>query len=399
MGATDHTGTAPLGNTHHGVQITTVDGNTVGGIDTGAGNVIANNTWVGVLVQNNDASGNDILRNSIYDNGSLGIDLGSDDVTPNDGNDSDTGANDLLNYPEITSATESGGTISVDFDLDVPSGDYRIEFFTNPSGADPSGNGEGEVFVSSVDVNHTGSGAENFSHSFAGSVGDIVTATATEDLGSNDYGSTSEFGAAYTVTGAVTYTITGVVFEDVDFTGTANNWDGGINDVASPNADVELYDNSDSYIASVTSNAVGAYTFSGLTDGTYKVRVRSATLGDVDTPPAGGYNASVPATWPYPLPEMTWGHSAPLIGGQDHTVDDTETDNNAGPGDTYVTVTISGSDVSGVNLGFCFELIVNEDDDANPDNIRSKQGCLRQFIKNSNAIAGMNHSQFQVPGL
>ncbi len=58
---------------------------------------------------------------------------------------------------------------------------------------------------------------------------------------------------------------------------------------------------------------------------------------------------------------------------------------------------VSGGDVSGVNLGFSFELIVNEDDDANSDSVRSKQGCLRQFIKNSNAIVGVEKSWFQIP--
>ncbi len=86
-----------------------------------------------------------------------------------------------------------------------------------------------------------------------------------------------------------------------------------------------------------------------------------------------------------------------LIGGQDPTVDDTDTGDNAGPGDSYVSVTVSGADVTGVNFGFNYELIVNEDDDANPDNVRSKQGSLRQFIKNSNAITGVNKSWFQIP--
>ena len=61
-------------------------------------------------------------------------------------------------------------------------------------------------------------------------------------------------------------------------------------------------------------------------------------------------------------------------------------------------MTINGGDVSGVNFGFCYDLIINGDDDANADNLRSKQGCLRQFIKNSNAIVGVNKSWFQIPG-
>jgi hypothetical protein len=92
--------------------------------------------------------------------------------------------------------------VSVDFDLDViPAGNYRIEFYANPSGSDPSGKGEGETRVSSVVVSHTGAGVESFSHTFAGSSGDELTTTATEDLGGGTYGSTSEFSASVVVSG------------------------------------------------------------------------------------------------------------------------------------------------------------------------------------------------------
>ncbi len=66
--------------------------------------------------------------------------------------------------------------------------------------------------------------------------------------------------------------------------------------------------------------------------------------------------------------------------------------------EAWASFTISGADVTGVNFGFSFDLIVNEDDDANADNLRSKQGSLRQFIKNSNAIVGVNKSWFQISG-
>ncbi len=59
-------------------------------------------------------------------------------------------------------------------------------------------------------------------------------------------------------------------------------------------------------------------------------------------------------------------------------------------------------DVSSVNFGFAYNLIVNTDDDTNADNLRSQQGALRQFIKNANAIGTgggttANFSQFRVP--
>ena len=150
-------------------------------------------------------TGNAILGNSIHSNTGLGIDLGEDGVTPNDPLDGDAGPNDLLNFPEITSVLHYGGTLTVRCRLDVPAGSYRIEYFKNPSGADASGYGEGEVFVTSRDVGHAGTGAAYFNQSFAGSAGDVVTVTATAcTAGCTVFGSTSELSnAATAVTTAV----------------------------------------------------------------------------------------------------------------------------------------------------------------------------------------------------
>ncbi|MEE8244000.1 MAG: SdrD B-like domain-containing protein, partial [Pseudomonadales bacterium] len=201
--------------------------------------------------------------------------------------------------------------------------------------------------------------------------------------------------------GVATSDISGTVFEDANFAGTASDWDGGVSDAAQANVDVELYDNLDVYITSTTTNASGNYTFGGLADGTYKVRVRSATIGDSNTPPMGGFNGACaitdpPSGPPCVLAEQTWGNGTALYGGQSATVDDTATNNDAGPGDNYVSVTISGANVPTVNFGFAYNLIVNTVD--------SGQGSLRQFIENANAIgtAGgttANSSEFrmQVP--
>ncbi len=211
----------------------------------------------------------------------------------------------------------------------------------------------------------------------------------------NNQGSPGTFYTVQLAESAPVYTISGIVFEDVDFAATATDYDGGIGDLALANVDVELFDVSDVYLASTSTAPDGGFNFTGLADGTFKIRARSATIGDADTLPANGLHPTVPGTWPFPLADMTWGHGSALIGGQDPTVDDTSTGDNAGPGDTWVAVTISGGNVSGVNLGFSYDLVVNENDDLNPDNVRSKQGCLRQFIKNSNAIVGVSKSWFQ----
>ncbi|MCA9142400.1 MAG: DUF4347 domain-containing protein, partial [Planctomycetales bacterium] len=88
-------GTTAVGN-GNGIRIATSN-NTVGGSGLGEANLIAHNADDGVYIQS--GTGNRISGNSIHSNSGLGIDLGSDGVTPNDAGDIDTGANNLQNFP------------------------------------------------------------------------------------------------------------------------------------------------------------------------------------------------------------------------------------------------------------------------------------------------------------
>ena len=168
--------------------------NIVGGKDPGEGNRIAGYRE-GVVVDNT-ASNTPIIGNEIFQNREMGIDLNNDQVTYNDADDSDSGPNDLLNYPVITAVQQSGGDLDVVFSLDLPAGDYRIEFFENPNGIDDTGYGEGELFLGFVDVTSNGIGSQTFAETLVGVTATntaTVVATATEDLGGGFFGSTSEF--------------------------------------------------------------------------------------------------------------------------------------------------------------------------------------------------------------
>ena len=83
-----------------------------------------------------------MLGNSIDSNAGLGIDLDPSGVTANDAGDGDTGLNNLQNFPVITDAFASDGTISVEGQLST-SPTYRVEVFMS-STCDGSGNGEGK---------------------------------------------------------------------------------------------------------------------------------------------------------------------------------------------------------------------------------------------------------------
>ncbi len=198
-------GTAGVGNFSGGVEIFSAPNNVVGGTSAGAANIISNSgsNDDGVEVLGSGATGNSILRNSIYSNGGLGIDLNSDnedpfDVTPNDPQDPDPGPNLLQNFPTITSATTPDGqSASVQGTLNSnPNEAFTLRFFSSPQ-ADPSGYGEGKTFLgqTNVAVNAGGNASFSFSTAVPVAAGEVVSATATNV----STGDTSEFSEAVEV--------------------------------------------------------------------------------------------------------------------------------------------------------------------------------------------------------
>ena len=172
--------------------------------------------------------GNAILETSVSGSNGLGIDLtenyslggphstlglfflepAADGVTLNDNKDVDDGPNGLQNFPTINYAKLDDDELRIHGQLKSERDKtYHVEFFATPAAeADPSGHGEGKLFIGSITVDTNHGGNTNFDvvlADFSGvAVGDVVTATATEltSTGPNVYGSTSEFSAAIAVT-------------------------------------------------------------------------------------------------------------------------------------------------------------------------------------------------------
>jgi len=193
---TDVTGTLDLGNNLHGIFLEESPDNIIGGTAAGAGNRIAFSGGSGVHVTGATATANAILGNSIFANGGLGIDLNGVGITPNDPGDADTGANNLQNFPVVTSGGPYGGGTTINGALNSqPSQTYRLEFFANAA-CDPSGNGEGQTYLGFTNVTTNGSGDGVFSANLAvvTSTGQFITATAA-DPNNN----TSEFSACVPV--------------------------------------------------------------------------------------------------------------------------------------------------------------------------------------------------------
>lgn len=139
------------------------------------------------LILTGSAQGTSLRANSIFANSGLGIDLGNDGVSPNDPGDTDTGPNSLQNFPVLTSATFDNGNINVQGVLDSsPNANFSIEFFSNAA-CDPSGFGEGQVFLGSHNLLTEASGQANFSVVLpdSGSFSNFLTAIATDSLGNS----------------------------------------------------------------------------------------------------------------------------------------------------------------------------------------------------------------------
>ncbi len=203
---TDLSGKAALGNGMNGIVFGNyANDNVIGGVEPGAGNIIAFNEGAGVTVggTTNPATGNSILTNSIHSNGGLGIDLGGVGITPNDSSlnetlevyeyDLDDGPNNLQNFPVIKSITYSRNEVTITGSLrtNTNTEEYNIQFFANKLG-DGSGYGEGQTYLGSIDVLPNSYGIAPFSVTFPRSTSaEVFTATATDPARN-----TSEFSMA-----------------------------------------------------------------------------------------------------------------------------------------------------------------------------------------------------------
>lgn len=186
-------GSTPLANELAGIYVTESTEVSVGSTSADDSNIIANNGTDGVGVAGSSSQVS-ILRNSLYDNDNLGIDLQDDGVTVNDQLDADAGPNNLLNAPKLLPPVVSGADTDVSYRLDVPSGPYRVEFFSNTT-YDSTGFGEGETLIGSDVVTSDGLGSQLFNVTISGNTHTNISATLTEVDGDTDsgYGATSEF--------------------------------------------------------------------------------------------------------------------------------------------------------------------------------------------------------------
>lgn len=183
----DADGIRELGN-GVGIVVSGASNNLIGAENHPFGNVISFNHTFGLRVEGN-ATGNQLQHNLMFGNMGLGIELGNDGVTPNDPLDSDTGPNNLQNFPVLTTAEKNDSTLAVRGALNsTPNTAFHMEFFSSRA-CDPSGFGEGNEFLGTAEITTDQQGGANFTVRFAvPEEGPFVTAIATDPAGN-----TSEF--------------------------------------------------------------------------------------------------------------------------------------------------------------------------------------------------------------
>jgi hypothetical protein len=179
-------GVTPLGNDEYGIFAG--DPVTIGDLTKNHQNVIAFNGEDGIYSSVTSATGIDIGRNSIHDNGDLGIDWHPDGVTNNDVKDVDTGVNTLQNYPMLSPNTNATATVTLN---STPNTLFRFDLYkTTP--CDQSGHGEGAEFFGSTEGTTDANG--DFTTEATTGVG-TFSMTATDTVTH----STSEFSECVTV--------------------------------------------------------------------------------------------------------------------------------------------------------------------------------------------------------
>ena len=170
--------------------------------------IISNFPDNGIVIPEASARYNSITNNNIYGNGLLGIDLGGDGVTVNDPGDGDSGANDLLNYPEIDSLVVMFDSTYYAYGRSAPGSKVDLFLVAPGSGldsvmADPSGHGEGFDHIFSTYADDDGRFLFEYIPLYSWDFDNylFLSLIATDTLGNS-----SEFSLNYSMTGELTIT-------------------------------------------------------------------------------------------------------------------------------------------------------------------------------------------------
>lgn len=405
---TTMTGLAALPNGGSGVRFSAVPdgasvgapvGNSVGGLLAGEANVIAFNATPGVNVSS--GTGVTVSGNRIFGNSGIGIDLGANAVSVNNGTKNPALAGSDMDFPVLTYAHLAEASLTLAGHVgSAPNqplfGGAQVEIYK--AWADPTGYGQGQTLLFTRTAAADGSFSGTFDAQGLGLLaGDRLTATATDAAGN-----TSEFSLNIRITASVC----GTVFEDVNYGGGAGRDSATAVGVARPGARVELYDASGSYVTTTNTDAAGHYSFGGLAAGSYFVRVVNTSVSSSRAGFVAGAHLPVQTF----RTDCTSGTVIPVgdhVGGQVPAVADGSNGRSgavlnpasgglsggaSGIAQSFSPVSVTDHDIPAVDFGFSFNVVVNKND--------AGQGSLRQFLVNANALSNAGLAQAnRAPGI
>ncbi|HEX8349762.1 MAG TPA: Ig-like domain-containing protein, partial [Hymenobacter sp.] len=227
----------------------------------------------------------------------------------------------------------------------------------------------------------------------AGYVGRVVLTYKATDRG----GVSSSSTATYAIPVGAPNTISGVVFEDVNYGGGTGVGQAASNGVGRNGVTVELYTGAGAFSATATTATVngidGTYSFSVATAGSYVVRVVNKTVSSSRT---GAVSSLLPVQTYVNGDGNRVGGEAPEKADADAQTG-TQTLTTLTPAGSVAqsrsTVTLASGGVIVADFGFGFDVVVNVND--------AGQGSLRQFVANANALSntGLNQRPFNNNGV
>lgn len=275
-----------------------------------------------------------------------------------------------------------------DADLDGSSGGS-----TNPEELSIT-NQAGSTFILNGDGGQTGNNAYN-STIYDNTQSPVVNISTTYGLDWDTYDITSyigptdsqvtanvDVGQDFVISNAVVLKVpsnlvTGYVFEDLNYPGGAGRDRATASGIGIQGATVELYNSSNNLINTQITNSNGQYTFGGMPDGTYSIRVVNSS---VSSSRAGG------TTCGNCIPVQTFrsyntGSGLVNVTNEVGGANPSQADSGSGTisgAQSISQVALASNGVVGIDFGFNFNTIVNTNEDG--------QGSLEQFIVNSNNL-------------
>lgn len=172
--------------------------------------------------------------------------------------------------------------------------------------------------------------------------------------------------------------IAGTVFEDINYPGGQGRDHLTSSGIGIQGSIVELFDSSGNFVQRKTTDVNGNYSFGGMADGDYSIKVVNGTVRSTR---GGGNNCSSC----YPVQTFrVFGSAGALtdvvneVGGKAPAANQDVALGVLVGAQSVSDVSVAGNGVAGIDFGFNFNTIVNTNEDG--------QGSLEQFIINSNNL-------------